>query len=167
MCSVVHVSSGQAVGPHRPTMFRSSGGTISAKMGLLQAGAAAAMHSPMRNRTTAYRAVAPTDVPSNGRPCNQGPRHEPPRTRQRRLQSVCVAQHNQGIMRALRLLLRPARQGAASLLQVISRPQQELLARGCTLNNSTEKGTPAKTLAWHTMMRPCFDHLCAKPAPFH
>ena len=74
LCSVAHVSSAQAASSHRLTMFRSSGGTISAKMGLLHAGAAAAMHRPMKNRTTAYRAVAPTDVPSSGRPCNQGPK---------------------------------------------------------------------------------------------
>ena len=27
-----------------------------------------------------------------------------------------------------------------------------------TLKSSTENGTPANTLAWHTMMRPCLGH---------
>ncbi len=50
-------------------MLRSSGGTISAKIGLLQAGAAAAMHKPIRKRVIAYSVVTHTDVPSNGSPC--------------------------------------------------------------------------------------------------
>ena len=167
---MAHVSNNQAASSRRPTMFRSSGGTISAKMGLLQAGAAAAMHRPMRNRTTAYRAVAPADVPSNGRPCNQGPRPQAPRTNhfcRRGLQTTCVAQHRQVITQALRILQCPGRQDAASLLQIIIAPEQKLLAWQCTLNSSTENGTPANTLAWHTMMRPCLDHLCVKPAPAH
>ena len=52
-------------------MLRSSGGTISAKMGLLHAGAAAAIHSPMRNSTPAYSAVTHTEVPSSGNACKQ------------------------------------------------------------------------------------------------
>ena len=168
-CTVrTHVGDDQAADCYRPTMFRSSGGTISAKMGLLQAGAAAAMHRPMRNRTTAYRAVAPTDVPSNGRPCNHGPRPEAPYTHQLckgQVQSTRGAQHCQVILQAsCSALLDSALQ---SLLRVITRPQQKLLAWQCTLNSKTENGTPANTLAWHTMMRPCFDHLCAMPAPAH
>ena len=50
-------------------MLRSSGGTISAKMGLLHAGAAAAIHRPIRKRTTAYSVVTPIDVPSSGNAC--------------------------------------------------------------------------------------------------
>lgn len=50
-------------------MLRSSGGTISAKTGLLQAGAAAAMQRPMKNSRTAYRATTKGSVPSMGRHC--------------------------------------------------------------------------------------------------